>query len=124
MNDLTFGLPLHAVEKIQGVLASHPEVERAVLYGSRAKGNYKTGSDIDLTMYGDDLNHTLLLKILDELDDLLLPWMIDLSIFSQIGSDSLREHIERVGVVFYEREAGKADSRGDTEGAEKGGVQG
>lgn len=106
MDDLTFGLPLAAVEKIRGVFASHPEVERSVLYGSRAKGNYKTGSDIDLTMYGDDLNHTILLKILDELDDLLLPWMIDLSIFRQIDSVSLREHIERVGVVFYERESG------------------
>jgi len=121
MNDLTFGLPSAAVEKIRGVLISHPQVERAVLYGSRAKGNYKTGSDIDLTMYGDDLNHTILLKILDELDDLLLPWMIDLSIFRQIDSVSLREHIERVGVVFYERAVGKADSRGD---AEKGVVQG
>ena len=116
MNDLTFGLPLAAVEKIRGVLTSHPEAERAVLYGSRAKGNYKTGSDIDLTMYGDGLNHTVLLKLLDELDDLLLPWMIDLSIFRQIDSESLREHIERVGVVFYEREGGgKADSRGDAD---------
>ena len=113
MNDLTFGLPLAAVEKIRGVLASHPEAERAVLYGSRAKGNYKTGSDIDLTMYGDDLNHTVLLKILDELDELLLPWMIDLSIFSQIDNVSLREHIERVGVAFYERDVWETFSHGD-----------
>lgn len=118
MNGLPFGLPLVAVEKIRSIFASHPEVERSVLYGSRAKGNYKTGSDIDLTMYGDDLNHSLLLKILDELDELLLPWMIDLSIFRQIDNESLREHIERVGVVFYER---KADSRG---GAEKSVVKG
>lgn len=121
MNELVFGLPLAAVEKIRGVFASHPEVERSVLYGSRAKGNYKNGSDIDLTMYGDDLNHTVLLKILDELDDLLLPWMIDLSIFRQIDNESLREHIERVGVVFYER---NADSRGEAEGAEKSVVEG
>jgi len=120
MNDLPFGLPLAVVEKIRTVLAFHPEVQKAMLYGSRAKGNYKTGSDIDLTMYGEDLNHNLLLKILDELDDLLLPWMIDLSIFRQIDNESLREHIERVGVVFYER---KADSRGEAEGAEKSVVE-
>jgi len=102
-NNTPFGLPSTAVEKIRDVLASHPEVERSVLYGSRAKGNYKNGSDIDLTIYGEDLNHTLLLKILNELDDLLLPWMIDLSIFNQIDTLSLREHIERVGVVFYQR---------------------
>ena len=44
-----FGLPEHAVDKIRQVLAAHPEVERAVVYGSRAKGNYRNGSDIDLT---------------------------------------------------------------------------
>ncbi len=119
MQNLLFGLPLAAVEKIRRIFASHTEVERSVLYGSRAKGSCKNGSDIDLTMYGDDLNHSLLLKILDELDELLLPWMIDLSIFRQIDNASLREHIERVGVVFYERESG---SRGDAEGAENGGV--
>lgn len=116
MSELPHGLPLAAVEKIRAVFATHLEVEKAVLYGSRAKGKYKTGSDIDLTMFGDELNHSILLKILDELDELLLPWMIDLSIFRQIDNESLREHIERVGVVFYER---KADSRGDAEGAEK-----
>ena len=103
MNDLPYGLPSVAVEKICTVFSFHPEVQKVVLYGSRAKGNYKTGSDIDLTMYGDSLNHTVLLKILDELDDLLLPWMIDLSIFRQIDNMSLLEHIERVGVVFYQR---------------------
>ena len=102
-SNLPFGLASTAVEKIRNVFASHPEVERSVLYGSRATGTYKNGSDIDLTMYGEDLNHTLLLKILDELDDLLLPWMIDLSIFRQIDNVSLREHIERAGVVFYQR---------------------
>ena len=106
MNALPFGLPAAAVEKIFTVFSFHPEVQKVVLYGSRAKGNYKTGSDIDLTMYGDSLNHTLLLKILDELDDLLLPWLIDLSIFKQIDNVSLLEHIERVGVVFYQRDGG------------------
>lgn len=103
INDLPFGLPPTTVEKICAVFASHPEVQKVVLYGSRAKGNYKKGSDIDLTMYGDSINQTLLLKILTELDDLLLPWMIDLSIFRQIDNVSLLEHVERVGVVFYQR---------------------
>lgn len=86
MNDLPFGLSLAAVEKIRAVFAIHPEVQKAVLYGSRARGNCKIGSDIDLTMYGDHLNHHILLKIINELDDLLLPWMIDLSIFRQIDN--------------------------------------
>ena len=105
MNEDPFGLPPAAVEKIRAVFAGHPQVERAVLYGSRAKGNYKNGSDIDLTLYGDALNLNLLLKILGELDDLLLPWMIDLSIYKQIDNESLREHIERVGITFYEKKS-------------------
>lgn len=102
MNEVLFGLPLDAVEKIRTVFALHPEVKQVVLYGSRAKGNYKTGSDIDLTMYGDALNQSILLKILDELDELLLPWMIDLSLYQQIDNANLRDHIERVGTVFYQ----------------------
>jgi predicted nucleotidyltransferase len=105
MNEVLFGLPLDAVEKIRTVFALHPEVEKVVLYGSRAKGNYKAGSDIDLTMYGDALNQSILLKILDELDELdelLLPWMIDLSLYQQIDNANLRDHIERVGMVFYQ----------------------
>lgn len=109
MRDVSFGLPPAAVEKIRIVFARHPQVEKAVLYGSRAKGNYKNGSDIDLTLYGDGLNLGILLKILNELDDLLLPWLIDLSIFSTIDHAELREHIERVGKVFYQRgSAGEA----------------
>lgn len=102
MNDVPFGLTLDAVEKIRNVFAQHPEVEKVVLYGSRAKGNYKTGSDIDLTMHGEEINQSILLKILDELDELLLPWMIDLSIYRQIDNGNLCDHIERVGVVFYQ----------------------
>lgn len=99
VSEVLFGLPLDAVEKIRTVFALHPEVEKVVLYGSRAKGNYKTGSDIDLTMYGDALNQSILLKILDEL---LLPWMIDLSLYQQIDNANLRDHIERFGTVFYQ----------------------
>lgn len=75
----------------------------AALYGSPAKGNYKRGSDIDLTLKGDALTYRDLLRLMDELDDLLLPYMIDLSIYDQIDNPALREHIDRVGVVFYAR---------------------
>lgn len=98
-----FGLVDSVIDKIGQVLAAHPEVEQAVLYGSRAKGNYRDGSDIDLTLYGDGLDHRLLMDLTEELDDLLLPYMIDLSIFADLKHDALKEHIERVGKVFYTR---------------------
>jgi len=100
---MKYGLTEATVEKIQGVFARFPAIEKVVLYGSRAKGNFKTGSDIDLTLYGEALTSDLCSTIASELDDLLLPYTIDLSIFDELNHAKLREHIERVGVVFYER---------------------
>ncbi len=75
-----------------------------VLYGSRARGDYKNGSDIDLTLRGGDaLTHTILSKIANDLDDQLLPYTIDLSIFKNIRNPDMVEQIERVGVVFYKK---------------------
>ncbi len=101
---LRFGLKESTIEKICGVFADYPQVEKAVLYGSRAKGNYKNGSDIDLTLHGGaELTRNVLYRIMDDLDDLLLPYTIDLSIFSDISDVDVVEHIQRVGVTFYEK---------------------
>ena len=99
-----FGLKDTTIQKICGVLSHYPQVEKAILYGSRAKGNYKNGSDIDLTLRGDaDLTLNTIYKILDDLDDLLLPYTIDLSIFNDISDSDVIEHIQRVGVTFYDK---------------------
>jgi uncharacterized protein len=100
---MKYGLSDATIEKICAVFAQFPAVKKAVLYGSRAKGNYKAGSDIDLTLYGTELTHAVHLKISEALDELLLPYTIDLSIFAELQHENLEEHIQRVGVVFYER---------------------
>ena len=100
---MKYGLPKTAVEKLCAVFAGFPAVEKAVLYGSRAKGNFKTGSDIDLTLYGEAVTSDLCSEVASALDDLLLPYTIDLSVFEELNHAKLREHIERVGVLFYER---------------------
>lgn len=100
---MNYGLPERTVAQICEVLAQHPEVDRAVLYGSRAKGNYKPGSDIDLTLFGAALTPRLCATIAEELDDLLLPYSIDLSVFAALNHPDLQAHIQRVGVVFFER---------------------
>ena len=97
------GLNFETVEQICEVLGKHPEVATAVLYGSRAKGTHKPGSDIDLCLSGKNLTLSLLLKIETQLDDLLLPYKIDLSLLDSIDNSSLIEHIKRVGVVFYKK---------------------
>jgi predicted nucleotidyltransferase len=100
---MNHGLSEPAVERIRGVLAHFPEVEKAVLYGSRAMGTHRPGSDIDLTLYGSDLGQSLLARIDEELDELLLPYQMDLSLFASLTHPALLDHIRRVGVVLYER---------------------
>lgn len=98
---MRYGLKAHTIEAICSVFATHPAIEKAVLYGSRATGSYKPASDIDLTLFGKTLTSKELGAIEDELDDLLLPYKIDLSIFARLDHENLKEHIERVGRVFY-----------------------
>ncbi|MHB8791536.1 MAG: nucleotidyltransferase domain-containing protein [Desulfobulbaceae bacterium] len=100
---MSFGLSDADMAQIRGVFARFSAIDKAVLYGSRAKGNYKQGSDIDLTLYGKDLTTAQLGDIAEALDDLLLPYQIDLSIFAHLNHPDLRDHIERVGQVFYEK---------------------
>lgn len=100
---MKYGLSESTVEKILGVFSDFPAIERAVVYGSRAKGNFKPGSDIDLTLYGASLTPGVCATIAEALDELLLPYEIDLSLFDSLDSAALREHIARVGIVFYQR---------------------
>ncbi|AHE98264.1 nucleotidyltransferase domain-containing protein [Thioalkalivibrio paradoxus] len=102
-NELRHGLPLRVVERLRGVFVGWPEIERAVLYGSRAKGTHRNGSDIDLCLEGEQLGLTDLLRISDEIDELLLPWKVDLSLRHMIDNPDLLEHIARVGIALYER---------------------
>ena len=98
------GLEKPVILKICDVFERYPQVEKAVLYGSRAKAVHKNGSDIDLTLHGGpDLTLHVLLRIADELDDLLLPYTFDLSILRDISDPDVAEHIRRVGVTMYEK---------------------
>lgn len=105
---MNHGLTSETVDRIRSVLARFPQVEKAILYGSRAKGNYKRGSDIDLTLFGSGLNASVRSKINSGLDDLLLPQKVDVSIFAKISHADLIEHIRRVGVVLYEKQSAAA----------------
>lgn len=102
-NETEFGLRLSDVESIRKTLANHQEIEKAIVYGSRAKGNYKTTSDIDLTLFGKKLNSKIISNLDCQIDDLLLPYTFDISIMTQISNPDLIEHIKRVGKVIYEK---------------------
>jgi uncharacterized protein len=95
-----FGLKQKHIDVINQCFAQYPHIEQVIIYGSRAKGNCKNGSDIDLTIIG-DLDYNSLLKLENQLDDLLLPYKIDISLKHKINNPDLVAHIERVGKVFY-----------------------
>lgn len=99
---MKFGLTENVILKIHQQLYLHNEIENVIIYGSRAKGNYKTNSDIDLTIKG-NVNLTILNSLENELDDLLLPYKIDISIYNQISNLDLVNHIDRVGQLFYSK---------------------
>jgi uncharacterized protein len=100
---LNCGLKQSTIESINAVFSLHPQVEQVILYGSRAKGNYRHGSDIDLTIKGEGVTLSELMKIETELDDLLLPYKIDLSLLHKISDAALIDHVHRVGAVFYQK---------------------
>lgn len=98
---MTAGLSADTVVRLQQVLARFPQVDQAVLYGSRATGNFKPGSDIDLTLFGKYVDSEVLADIANAIDDLLLPYVVDLSAHSMLDNQALIDHIDRVGVAFY-----------------------
>ena len=100
---MKFGLPDDVIQKINAVFEKYPHVEKVIVYGSRAMGNYKNGSDIDLTLLGDQLTDTDCSRISGELYDLPIPYSFDLYIFSTLDHKNLEAHIHRVGQVFYQK---------------------
>lgn len=104
VNKAEFGLSSAAIQKVRNVLKNHPQVERVIIYGSRAKGNYSPGSDIDLALTGAGLEIQDVLDIRVELEELNLPYAVDLLILETVENLDLLEHIQRVGLLFYERQ--------------------
>jgi len=97
-----FGIAQNTVNELNQIFNKYKNIEKVILYGSRAKGNYREGSDIDLTIIG-DVEREDLMKIKDEIEDSYIPYLFDISIYNQLNSESLKEHINRVGKVFYKK---------------------
>ncbi|MBL4652735.1 MAG: nucleotidyltransferase domain-containing protein [Flavobacteriales bacterium] len=95
---MKFGLEHTVIELINAVFRKHEDVKSVKIYGSRAKGSYEKGSDIDLAYFSEkDITGKLLL----ELDELPTPYFIDIANFNDIQNIELKEHIDRIGQVFF-----------------------
>lgn len=97
-----FGIYPTSYNEIMKSIEECSSIDEVIIYGSRAKGTYKEGSDIDITLKGnvtnDDFN-----KLWQKLDDSYIPYKFDISIYSKLKSENLIEHINRVGKIFYKR---------------------
>ncbi|MEC4048390.1 nucleotidyltransferase domain-containing protein [Flavobacterium sp. SUN046] len=97
----SFGITSNHIEKINSVFHQYININEVILFGSRAKGNYRANSDIDLAIKGKNINLTTLQEIENKLEDLYLPYYIDLIIYDTLNNSDLINHINRIGKQFY-----------------------
>lgn len=98
-----FGIYPRSYKEILAIIEKYESIEEVIIYGSRAKGTQREGSDIDITLLGNVKNEDFN-KLLLELDDSYIPYKFDISIYNDLNSESLKEHIDRVGKTFYRRD--------------------
>ncbi len=96
------GLSEKTISQLHRVFICCKEIDQVLIYGSRAKGDFRPGSDIDLTLRGSNLTYNLMLEIGNQIDDLPLPYKVDLSLYPTLSPD-VKDHIQRVGQNFYQR---------------------
>lgn len=97
-----FGLKPSHIESICAILQSFPEIEEAVIFGSRAKGNFRKGSDVDMTLIGQNVSFDTAQKVAYYLnEETIMPYRFDVLSFADISNPDLRDHIRRVGLTIY-----------------------
>lgn len=101
---MKYGLSDTTIQKLLQVFQNKPKVQEVILFGSRAKGNYKPGSDIDLAVIGKQITFDDILTLNVRLEELDLPYKIDLINYQTLKDKNVIEHIKRVGIVFYKKE--------------------
>lgn len=104
MIDNMFGLSDIVIKDLCHVFEKHGNIDEVVIFGSRAKGNYGTGSDIDLALKGDGITFSQLMDINIQIEDLQLLYKVDILAYKLKVGTPIGDHIDRVGQVFYNRE--------------------
>lgn len=101
---MNYGLKQRDIDYLITALKQFAEIEKAIIFGSRAKGNYKPASDLDIVVKGERIADNTILKLLDLLEEELpLPYFIDVLYYEKINNKELKEHIDRMGKVFYSK---------------------
>ncbi|MDT3698010.1 MAG: nucleotidyltransferase domain-containing protein [Thermincola sp.] len=101
-----FGITEKSFRMLMETFTHYPQVEEVIIFGSRAKGNYKKGSDIDLAIKGKECTESLALTLGSYINEKLpIPYMVDVLDYRSLKNQDLRRHIDRVGIKFYSRDA-------------------
>ncbi|MBS7528121.1 nucleotidyltransferase domain-containing protein [Fusibacter paucivorans] len=99
-----YGLLDRDLKYILRVMAHFTEIDEVVIFGSRAMGNYKKGSDVDLAIVGKRIDRAILRRISDYLnEEYPLPYFFDVISYHDIANTELKAHIDQVGKVIYKR---------------------
>jgi len=99
---VNLGLEEFELHFIIDAIKKFSEIEKAVIFGSRAKGNYKPGSDVDIALYGEKVNFDTLSALHSLLEEHgPLPYFFDVVDYTHLNSQELKKHIDRVGVVIF-----------------------
>ena len=96
-----FGLPERTIEELIAYFKTKPEIELVKIFGSRAKGTYHIGSDIDFAVWADKRDSFY--RIAGELDDLPTPYKFDVIDYKNLSHEGMKNSIDRDGIVFYKR---------------------
>lgn len=104
---MMYGLSDRTINTLNSIFYKYSGIIQVVLYGSRAKGNYRNGSDIDLSLKTSPaFTRTDLLHIAGDFDDSDMPYFVDVCIYEKISNPDLKAHIDRIGKVLYNGERG------------------
>ena len=101
MSNNNFGLPERTINELLDYFKTKPEIEKIVIYGSRAKGTFHNGSDIDFAIWADE--NTNLNKIAGELYDLPTPYKFDVTNYKTLTHENLKASIDKDGIEFYKK---------------------
>ena len=97
-----FGLEDRHINFILNILKNNFSGTKFYIFGSRAKGTYRTGSDIDFAVWTDKQDSFF--RIAGELDDLPTPYKFDVIDYKNLSHEGMKNSIDRYGIVFYKRE--------------------
>lgn len=100
---MKYGLDEKIIEKINKVFAKYKEIDRVLLFGSRSKNTFHESSDVDLAIFGQEIDDKMIENIRNDLSSLNLEYEIDVSLFENITSEIVKQHIIERNVVFYKR---------------------